>query len=221
MAALARAAADVRPARREDAPFLAWAMLTAGRGHLQRGWYDIAFDLPASASLEVLRRLVLTDAPSWWRYDRFLVAEADGQPAAALSGFGSSDYEGSETALQEAVADLGWSQQDLTAVWARGAYVFTCTLGGPDDDAEAWTIENVATRDGFRGRGLAGQLIEAAVEKGRLAGFGQAQISFLIGNAPAERAYAKAGFGLAEERRHPDFEAAVGAPGLKRFSRAL
>jgi translation initiation factor 4G len=211
----------VRSARREDAGFLAWAMLTAGRGHLERGWYDIAFDLPEDESLDVLSRLVLTSSASWWRYDRFLVAEVDGRPAAALSAFGASEYEGSEAALQEAVADLGWTGDDLAAVWARGSYVFSCTMSTGEDDAEAWTIENVATREAFRGRGLAVRLIEAALERGRQAGFGEAQISFLIGNAPAERAYAKAGFALAEERRHPDFEAAVGAPGLRRFTLAM
>src|SRR5581483_2111092 len=150
-----RRAAKVRPARREDAPFLAWAMLTAGRGHLQRGWYDIAFDLPQAACLDVLARLVLTRAASWWRYDRFLVAEAEGRPAAALSGFGATEYEGSEAALAEATAMLGWSADDLAGVWTRGAYVFSCTMGGAESEAEAWTIENVATAPEFRGRGLA------------------------------------------------------------------
>jgi translation initiation factor 4G len=211
-------AAMVRPARREDASFLAWAMLSAGRGHLPRGWYDIAFDLPQDACLHVLARLVLTRAASWWRYDRFLVAEVDGRPAAALSGFGARDYEGSEAALEEATAQLGWSKDDLVAVWARGAYVFSCTTGGESEsEGEAWTIENVATVPQYRGRGLAGQLIEAVLRRGRERGFTDAQISFLIGNQPAERAYAKAGFHLADERRHPDFQAAVGAPGLKRF----
>jgi translation initiation factor 4G len=145
---------------------------------------------------------------------------AGGRAAAALSAFGSRDYEGSEAALEEATAPLGWSKDDLAAVWTRGAYVFSCTMGG-QSEGEAWTIENVATAPEFRGRGLAGQLIAAALERGREAGFAAAQISFLIGNDPAERAYAKAGFRQAEERRHPDFAAAVGAPGLKRFTRAL
>jgi translation initiation factor 4G len=194
-------------------------MLTAGRGHLDRGWYDIAFDLPEDACLEVLTRLVLTRTLSWWRYDRFWVAEADGRPAAALSGFDSTEYEGSEAALAEAGAEVGWGSAQLAAVWARGSYVFSCTMGS--DEGEMWTLENVATLPEHRGRGLAGQLIATALARGREAGFSQAQISFLIGNDPAEHAYAKAGFRLAEERRHRDFQAAVGAPGLKRFTQAL
>jgi translation initiation factor 4G len=39
----------------------------------------------------------------------------------------------------------------------------------------------------------------------------------LIGNDAAERAYAKLGFSVVEEKRHPDFEAATGAPGMQRM----
>lgn len=212
-------AARVRPARATDAAFLAWAMLAAGRGHLSRGWYDVAFGLPEAGTLDLLQRLALAGTPSWWRWDRFLVAELDGRPAAALAAFGASDYEGSEAALREAAVSIGWGKSELDAVWRRGAYVFSCTMGGGED--EAWVIENVASSPEARGRGLAGRLIAAAVERGRREGFGEAQISFFIGNHAAERAYAKAGFALEEERRHPDFEAAVGAPGLRRYVLAL
>jgi ribosomal protein S18 acetylase RimI-like enzyme len=221
MSGAADPAIRVRLARPDDAPFLAWAMLAAGRGHLERGWYDIALGLTEEGRLELLRRLVLTKTPSWWRYDRFLVAEADGRPAAALSGFGANEYEGSQAALGEAASGLGWGEQELAAVWSRGSYVFTCTMGSDAPEPEAWTIENVATAPDHRGRRLAGRLIEAALARGRRAGFRQAQISFLIGNEPAERAYTRAGFRLAAERRHPDFEAAVGAPGLKKFVQDL
>jgi translation initiation factor 4G len=209
----------VRQAGPQDADFLGWVMLSAGRGHLSRGWYDIALGLPDERCLKILARLALTSRPSWWRYDRFLVAEQDGEPAAALAAFGSSEYANSEAVLAEAVAGMGWSEDDLSAVWSRGSYVFSCAMSPLE--GEVWIIENVATRKGFRGRGLAGELIRTAVAKGRAAGFGEAHISFLIGNDPAERAYAKAGFALAEERRHADFEAAVGAPGLRRYAMPL
>jgi GNAT superfamily N-acetyltransferase len=48
------------------------------------------------------------------------------------------------------------------------------------------TIENVAALPGYRGQGLAGRLIEAAVDKGRAAGFDEAHITFLIGNDPMQ-----------------------------------
>jgi len=49
----------------------------------------------------------------------------------------------------------------------------------------------------------------------------QAQITFLIGNDQAERAYANAGFEFAAERRSAEFEAATGVPGLRRYVKPL
>ena len=209
----------IRPARREDARFLAWCILAAGRAHLQRGWYDIALDLDEEGLADALARLVSTDTSSWWRYDRWLVAEVDGAPAAGLAAFGASAFAESEAAMTEALGGMGWSGDQIGQVWLRGAYVFSCT--SPPDDKEAWVIENVACRPEHRGKGLTPALIAHALELGRRQGFPEAQISFVIGNEPAERAYAKAGFTLVEERRHPDFEAAVGAPGLKRYGQRL
>ena len=210
----------IRSAGPEDAPFLAWCILAAGRAHLERGWYDIAFGLDEAACLETLRRLVLTQAPSWWRYDRWLVAEADGAPAAGCAAFGAAEFSQSEAAMVEVAASLGWTDADVAGIWRRGSYVFSCTASGPEDH-EAWVIENVACRPEHRGRGLVAALLAHALALGRERGFPDAQISFVIGNAPAERAYARAGFTLIEERQHPDFEAAVGAPGLKRFGMRL
>jgi translation initiation factor 4G len=210
---------EIRPGRPDDAPFLAWCILTAGRAHLDRGWYDIALGLDEAGRLGVLTRLVLTRTPSWWRYDRWLVAEVDGEPAAGLAAFGASEFGASEIAVAEAAASLGWAPADIENVWRRGAYVFSCTM--TPDDHESWVIENVACRPEHRGKGLARALIAHALELGRARGFPDAQISFVIGNAPAERAYSRAGFGPLEEKRHPDFEAAVGAPGLKRFGQRL
>jgi len=42
-----------------------------------------------------------------------------------------------------------------------------------------------------------------------------------VGNTPAERAYRKAGFKYADEKRHPDFEALIGCPGMVRLLRDI
>jgi translation initiation factor 4G len=66
---------------------------------------------------------------------------------------------------------------------------------------------------------LVGQLIEYDLNIAHAAGFKRAQISFFMGNTPAERAYAKAGFTFAEQKTAPDFEAALGIPGVTRYAR--
>ena len=89
--------------------------------------------------------------------------------------------------------------------------------GGEGD----WLLEHVGALPEYRGRGLVQGLIAHALDMGREACFKRATISFLIGNEPAERCYARAGFSFAEEKRDPAFEARTGAPGFRRFGRAL
>ena len=118
-----------------------------------------------------------------------------------------------------AVADeSGLGETELAEISRRGAYAANCWVQGGEGD---WPIEHVATLPAYRGRGLVQALIEVALDQGRDAGFKQASISFLIGNDLAERSYAKAGFAFAEEKRDPEFEALTGAPGFRRFVRAI
>ena len=209
----------IRSAREVDAEFLAWAILTASRGHLGRGWFDIALNQPEGRCLEFLKRLSVTEAPSWWHYSRFMVAEISGKPVAALSAFRAGDaYPLSQAAMDEAAEMLELPASERSAIWQRGAYIFLCALTGNDD---CWTLENVVTLPSYRRRGLMRALLDRAVQEGRFRGFSEAQITFLIGNESAERAYSSAGFRLADERRHPDFEANAGAPGLRRVVRSL
>jgi ribosomal protein S18 acetylase RimI-like enzyme len=84
----------------------------------------------------------------------------------------------------------------------------------PKDTEGAWIIDSVATRPEYRRKGLVDRLLLAILEKGRQKGFQRAQISIYIGNRPAQRAYEKHGFKIVDEKRHPDFEAEIGSPGM-------
>src|SRR5690348_15097254 len=112
---------EIRPAREEDAAFLAWVILTASRGHLQRGWFDIALSESEEGCLEFLKRLCVTRSPSWWHYSRFLVAEVAGQqPVAALSAFRAGEaYPLSQAAMEEAAESLQLSATERSAIWQR------------------------------------------------------------------------------------------------------
>jgi GNAT superfamily N-acetyltransferase len=210
---------SIRDARAEDAKFLAWIVQAASRSHVSKGWFDIALARPESECLEFMRRLTLTQTVTWCHWSLFLIAEVDGQPASALCRFRAGDgYPQTGAAMSEVVAGYEWNEAEVAAMWRRGAYLFTCITPASDD---LWTIENVATLPERRRMGLTNALLERALDDGRRVGYRRAQISFLIGNEPAERAYAKAGFEFAAEKCHPDFEAACGAPGLRRFERAL
>jgi GNAT superfamily N-acetyltransferase len=208
----------IRTARPEDAAFLGWAIYEAARGHLARGWFDIVLQRDRDFCLEFCRLLTVAPARSWWHWSLFSIADVDGAPASALCGFGDeSVYRASGEAMHEASEAMGISGPEQAQLWPRGAFMLSCTTGEPG----AWTIENVATVADHRGEGVAKALINHELERAKQAGFNRAQISFLIGNEPAERAYRKAGFTFAEEKRASEFEAAMGAPGLRRLARDI
>jgi len=88
-----------------------------------------------------------------------------------------------------------------------------------EEEEGAWVIENVATLPEFRKRGLINALLEKILEMGKQRGFRLAQTAFFIGNIPVKRAYEKVGFKVVDEKRHPDFEAALRCPGIARLLR--
>jgi GNAT superfamily N-acetyltransferase len=207
----------IRPARTEDADFIAETILAAQRGPRLRGWFDIAIDREQADVTAFVRQIAVARCRSWWHVSQFLLAEIDDAPAAALcaqpaAGAGAA----ARAAIEEVAGSTGLDASELAAIFRRGAYTRNCWVQGGDED---WLIEHVASRPPHRGRGLIQALIAHAVEAGRAAGYKRASITFLIGNEPAERCYAKAGFSFAEEKRDSAFEALTGAPGFRRFER--
>ncbi len=209
----------VRQGRADDADFIARTILPSQRGPRPRGWFDIALDQGGPLVLAFLRRLAVTRQISWYHVSQFLVAEVDGSPAAALCAMPSRvARETLRPAIEEAARQAGMTDADLAAIFSRGAYARSCWVQGGDED---WLIEHAASQPGHRGRGLMQALLAQGLAEGKRAGFSRASISFLIGNDAAERCYARAGFSFAEEKRDADFEALTGAPGFRRFARAI
>lgn len=209
----------IRQAGAEDADFIAWTILAAQRGHRPRGWFDIMLALPEAECLAFVREVTLTPTRSWWHVSHFFIAEIDGQAAAALCAL---PVEGtvatSRAAIVEAAVASGFDAAAQAALWQRGAYARHCWMQG---EPGGWIVEHVATRPEHRGRGLMGVLLAHALAVGARNGYKRAQITFYIGNDAAERSYARAGFGFAEEKRHPEFEALTGTPGFRRYARNL
>jgi ribosomal protein S18 acetylase RimI-like enzyme len=210
---------DIRDARPSDVPFLAWVQQEAARSHVPRGFWDFAFPGADADRLRIVGRIAAAAPVSFCHWSGFLVAETDGQAAAALSGYTTpSVTAGSElfAAMGEALDAEGWDEQQRQAMGERFAPFMTCL---PDTAEDAWIIEWVATCPEHRGRGLVRALLHAILERGSARGHRQAQIAVLIGNTPAQRAYERVGFKVADEMTHPDFERAVGCPGIRRLLR--
>lgn len=207
---------SIRPARPEDAKLLAWCMLMSGRSHMEIGIWDLILSQPEEKCLEFLELLALQGPRHMCYYTEFLVAEVDEKPVAALEGFNpvSNGEETVAEPMMAVVEKMGLTEEDMAPGQQSLAAFYTCH---PENAEGAWIIEQVATLPEFRRTGVISKLIDAVLEKGRKQGFSLAQVSFYIGNTPAEQAYKKASFRYVDEKRHPDFEAAIGCPGIIRF----
>jgi ribosomal protein S18 acetylase RimI-like enzyme len=211
---------EIRDAVREDAEFIAWVMLTAFRSHLERGLWDLVVGDDEKEVLRFLEHLATTSRPHWSHYSAFLIAEVDGEKAAALAGY--FDRELGMHALSEVMPEVnravGRSEADVRAGVERAGSI---SLVGSEHGPNAWVVENVATRPEFRRRGLVDRLLCEMLERGRRRDATSAEIGVLIGNDSAQRAYQKNGFKLLGEKRHPDFEAAYLCPGVRNLAQDL
>jgi ribosomal protein S18 acetylase RimI-like enzyme len=84
-----------------------------------------------------------------------------------------------------------------------------------------WVVEWVATLPEYRGRGLVAGLLQEMLERGRGLDYEAAQISIMIGNDAAQRAYESAGFAVVDEKTSPQLDALLGTPGFRRLRRAI
>ncbi|MBI4777124.1 MAG: GNAT family N-acetyltransferase [Deltaproteobacteria bacterium] len=211
---------EIRPARPGDAAFLSWVILTAGRAHVKRGIWEVVLGEPETACLAFLKRLAVTVKPHLFHHACYLIAEADGNPAAGLGGYDPRvmGYDALRLALQEVMKERGDIALREKEMNRRAARVLGCI---PDDVQGAWIIDSVATLPEFRRKGIVSGLLEEIMEKGRRLGFRCAQINMYIGNTQAQRAYEKHGFQILDEKRDPDFEAEIGSPGMVRMARTL
>jgi GNAT superfamily N-acetyltransferase len=206
----------IRAADPDDSGFLALAILNASRSHLSRGLWDLVVAGSEEVRLDFLELMTLMEARSFCHYSNFLVAEGQNGPGAALSAYdpGEPGLLAPGHAIAAASEEFGSSDAELAEAYRRLEPYQTAL---PEQRKGVWTIEWVWTVPPMRQRGLVAALIERILDEGRRRGYQQAQVTTFVGNATAARTYEKAGFRVAEEKRHPDFERLMGAPGLVRY----
>jgi hypothetical protein len=107
----------IRPGHPDDADFVAHTILMAQRGPRPRGWFDFALAQDEPQVLAFLRRLAVARQHSWYHVSQFLVAEVDGEPAAALCAMPSRvSRETMRPAIEEAAHAAALSEADLAAI---------------------------------------------------------------------------------------------------------
>ena len=210
----------IRRASFDDVDFLAGVMYSASRSHLTRGLWDLIIGADEAGCLEYLRRLAVAQPRSLYHYESFLVAEVDGQPAAALCGFETNHaWEIVGQAMSNVQLDLGWTQAEAAASFERVAPMWSACM--PLDIGADFAIESVATLPEYRRRGLIGALIEEVLRHASERGCRLAQITTYLGNVAARETYQKSGFKVRDEKRCVEIEKILGVPGFIRLTREL
>jgi RimJ/RimL family protein N-acetyltransferase len=198
-----------------DATFLAWLILTAGRAHVERGIWDIILNRNEEECMGFLELLTTTATPHLFHYSTYLIAEVEEAPVSGLGGYDPDalGYPQLFKAIPEVYRKQDFSPpKDIMA--GKPPKITTCI---PPSIKGAWVIDSVATTPAFRRKGIVDGLLDIILDAGRSKGFRQAQISIYIGNIPAQRAYEKHGFRLLDEWRDPYFEKEIGSPGMARL----
>ena len=106
----------IRRAEEADIPFLAGVAIAAARSHVERGLFDLLIPDDADAR-QAFAEALLRARPSWCHWQNFHLAEVDGEPAAALSGYpiGDVDLAPPEQVLPEVARSQGFSDDELAA----------------------------------------------------------------------------------------------------------
>ena len=117
----------IRLARLDDAKFVARTILSAQRGHVARGWFDIALDWPAPRCLAFIERIATAQTQSWWHVSQFILAEVEGEAAAALCSLpAAGTVSAARSPITEVAEDSGLNASETAAIFRRGAYAAGC-----------------------------------------------------------------------------------------------
>ncbi|OFW55713.1 MAG: hypothetical protein A2W01_10345 [Candidatus Solincola sediminis] len=208
--------AAIREAAPEDVDAVTRLMYLAGKSNVEKSIYDIMWPQSMDLRMGRLAALYKASARSWYRYDCYLVSESDGKVAGSLCGY--NELESGDLKVRDAFIEVGVDREEWQVMLQALQPYYRVR---PDHPEDAWIIEHVAVFPEFRGRGLILDLLEKILERGRERGYKLAQLDMLIGNAPAQRAYEKAGFKASDQREDPEFATLFGAPGMLKMSTPL
>jgi ribosomal protein S18 acetylase RimI-like enzyme len=209
---------SIRDATAADAEFLAWVILTAARGHLDKpSVWERVFSGPEQERMGLLAKLVIAEPRCIAHYEGFVIAEHKGAPIAAACGYIPAERtpEDFTSALLYVVEEAGWNHQQQVDLLV-GFGVFSRCL--PMGYEREWVLEYIATKPEFRGLGVAHELLKDLLECGREAGVEKARVAYFIGNEAAKKSYRKLGFKEVNEMVDSEFEAQYGVPGVVHMS---
>lgn len=212
---------SIRDATADDADFLAWAILTAARGNLEK---PSVWERVISGSQQdreaLVAKLVVADPACIAHFEGFVIAEHQGLPIAAACGYIPAEKtpEAFTSALLSVVEKVGWSHEQQLAL-LDGFKVFSRCL--PMGYQRNWVLEYIATKPDYRSSGVTSELLKDLLECGREVGAETAQVAYFVGNEAARKSYRKLGFIEVDKILDDEFEAQYGVSGVVHLSLEL
>src|SRR4030042_1488850 len=145
----------IRPARKEDARFLARMILMAGRALVKKGIWEVVLGGTVEECLTFLEILAATQTPHLFHYSCYLVAEIDNQPVASLGGYDPQvmGYHALKQAIPEVLKKLKLPGDASNDAGNRSERILSCL---PREIIGSWVIDSVATLTECRRKGIAG-----------------------------------------------------------------
>ncbi len=194
----------IRKAVSEDKDFLITSILEAEKSGGNVVSYCAIFGITEDELRTALGHILDEDMEGQeLAMSAFLVAEADGERAAALSTWVEKAKGMSSSMIK---SNLLMYFIDREKILAAGPNLTLMNEVAIPRDEYALQIECVYTAPKYRGKGLTGKLIEAHIKQRQEDGmtFNKVQVILLKNNVSAQKAYEKAGFAVAEEKRCAD-----------------
>ena len=147
----------LRNAGVNDAAFLAWLILTAGRAHVKRGIWEVILNQPEDDCLRFLELLAITRTPHLFHHSCYLIAETEAGPVSGLGGYDPDTlgYPSLLESLPEVFTKLGkLPPREMAA--GEPPRITKCI---PPSVKGAWVIDSVATLPAVSQKGNRGQTV--------------------------------------------------------------
>jgi len=202
---------NIRTAKKEDASFIAWAILESSRAGKDKGVFDMIFS-PSSDIVKSLETLIINDIKTICHYSNFLLAEIDGKEVGALCGY--DGFRVSWDKMSAALETMG-CQGDYKD---RISAYFLCE---PSVEKNTLVLDFMITQDDYRGLGVVKALVKKVLLNARLKGFRKAQTNIEIGSIEAQLAYEKMGFSFKEEKKSDYYLKEFGRLGISSYQMEL
>jgi len=194
----------IRPATPADKDFIITAIVEAEKSGSDLISYCAIFSITEAGLRKILGDILDEDIKGQELcLSNFLIAEVDGEKAAAISTWIEKENGMASNMIKSNVLMFFIDREILLNATPLFSLMNEISIARQEN---ALQIECVYSSEGFRGRGLTWQLIDEAVKLKTKSGpkFNKVQVILLKNNEKALNAYRKAGFTVVQEKQCAD-----------------